>query len=537
MRLRRTRKKQKGGKILGAGADGCIFSQSAWPCSTETDISGYDVSDPKFVAKMVEKSDNEDKIIAIAASILTGADAKHLIKNYGVCSPVDDTTTDTTKLQALNENLNSIMTLHANQKENACTRLSDQTSTEIQNKTKLLVNSRFNSDLHHYVNKYSKTLNIIPKIIKAAIPFSGALKKMATNSANRLINLDLHSGNIFINSDTLGGPLIMGMADFGRCCYYDVNQSNDENAKTLHNSLINYVSEYNLQIRYPMIPIECRLFNTYITTNTAHTEADIIDRVIYLVQQDADLMDETTDPFYFVGGLQLRKLLNVFNPFLIFLTRWERLSNIKKRSVIMFVLYRFITVGFLGALISSLMHTTEFIRELIAINIAAEDYIKYYDNPNYNHRFNMNLISHRLTKFYYDELLAPYIGDFTDIVKVTRNEKQRNFEAIFADAMNLDSLILPPGPPGPPPGIPSGRPPLYPSRRTLVLPQVPPQVPPPTGLLTLTGLAGLVGLPPGLPPRTIPAQLNRPVLPPRRNTTTTSGGSTRRKGRRRQSKL
>lgn len=470
MPLRRTRKKQKGGKILGAGADGCIFSQSAWPCSTETDISGYDVSDPKFVTKMVEKSDNEDKIIAIAASILTGADATHLIKNYGVCSPVDDTTTDTTKLQALNENLNSIMTLHAYQKENACTRLSDQTSTTIQKTRKILVNSRFNSDLHNYIKKYSNTTNIILKVLKAAIPFLAALKKLATNSGSRLVNLDLHTGNIFVNFDSLGGPLILGMADFGRCAYYDVKKSDMANKQTWGQSLIDYMSEYDLQIHFPMIPIDSRLFNSFVINNTLNNEADTINRIIQLIKNNRSLIDTPSDPFYFVGETQLPKLLNIFTPFLTYVIKFPTLSFVERYSILEFILYRYITVGFIGSIISSLTMTAEFVKELVAIKIAAEDYIKFYGDSNYQHKFNMNLLSHRLVKLYFDELLAPYMNDFSNIVEIAENEKNRDFPKIFENAIKLNSIIVPPGPPGLPPGLP---------RRVLPVHQPPPPILPP----------------------------------------------------------
>jgi hypothetical protein len=488
MRLRSSRKKQKGGKILGAGADGCIFSQSAWPCSTETDISGYNVSDPKVVAKMVEKSDKEDTIIAIATSILSEADAKHLIKNYGVCSPVDNTTTDSTKIAVLDENINDIMALNNTSVGNACAELKGVTSSEIQKTRKILVNSRYNSDLHHYIIKYYNTVNIISKVLKAAIPFSAILKKLATNSGNSLVNMDLHTGNIFVNFDTLGGPLTMGMADYGRCCYYDIKKSENFNKHTWRGALIRYMSEYDLQLNFPIIPIECRLFNSYILNPRLNNEEGIINHIIALCEQNRDIIYESTDPFYFVEG-QLPKLLNIFTPFIKYVVNFPRLSIIEKEALLDFVLYRFITVGFIGSLISSITITTEFRNESPAIISATSDYIKFYDEPDYKHRFNMNLVSHRLVKFYFDELLAPYKNDFTDIIQVRENEKMRNFTKIFADAM-----IIPPGPPilpSGPPGLPPGLPPR---------PVVSYYISPPS-----------VAVPPGaaVPPY--------PVLPPRKN--------------------
>ena len=47
----KTKKTHKGGRVLGAGQDGCVFSQDAWPC--ETDLPGYDPSDPTVVSKIV----------------------------------------------------------------------------------------------------------------------------------------------------------------------------------------------------------------------------------------------------------------------------------------------------------------------------------------------------------------------------------------------------------------------------------------------------------------------------------------------------
>ena len=467
MPLRKTRKKQKGGEILGAGADGCIFSESAWPCSTETDISGYDVSDHKFVTKMVEKSDNEDKIIAIAVSILTGADAKHLITNYGVCSPVDDTTTDPTKMAALDENMANIRGLQQNSKQNACQKLSDLPSSEIQKTRKILVNSRFNSDLQNYIKKYANTRNVILNILKAAIPFLAALKKLATNSGNRLVNIDLHSGNIFVNFNTLGGPLTMGMADYGRCAYYDVKKSNIDNKETWWDFFLEYINEYDLQIHFPMIPIESRLFSSVAVNYRLNSEADIINIILELIKNNRSLIDTPSDPFYFVGETQLPKLLNIFTPFITYVFKYQKSSRIERYSILNFMLYRFITVGFIGSLISSLTMTAEFVKELAAIKIAAEDYIKFYGDSNYQHKFNMNLLSHRLVKLYFDELLAPYMNDFSNIIEIAENEKNRDFPKIFEDAMKLNSIIVPPGPPGLPPGLP---------RRVLPIHQPPPPI-------------------------------------------------------------
>jgi len=470
MRLRKTRKKQKGGKILGAGVDGCIFSESSWPCSTETDISGYDVSDPKFVTKMVDKSDNEDTIIAIAASILTGADAKHLITNYGVCSPVDNTTTDSTKIAALDENMENIRGLQQNSKQNACQKLSDLPSSEIQKTRKILVNSRFNSDLHNYIKKYANTTNIILKVLKAAIPFLAALKKLATNSGNRLVNIDLHSGNIFVNFNTLGGPLTMGMADYGRCAYYDVKKSNIDNKETWWDFFLKYITEYDLQIHFPMIPIESRLFSSFAFNYRPNSEADMINIILELIKNNRSLIDTPSDPFYFVGETQMPKLLNIFTPFITCVFKYQKSSRIKRYSILNFMLYRFITVGFIGLIISSLTMTAEFVKELSAIKIAAEDYIKFYGDSNYQHKFNMNLLSHRLVKLYFDELLAPYMNDFSDVEQIAENEKNRDFPKIFEDAMKLNSIIVPPGPPGLPPGLP---------RRVLPIHQPPPPILPP----------------------------------------------------------
>jgi hypothetical protein len=372
-------------------------------------------------------------------------------------------------MAALDENMANIIALQQSSKENACEKLSDLPSSEIQKTRKILVNSRFNSDLHNYIRKYANTTNIILKVLKAAIPFLAALKKLATNSGSSLVNMDLHTGNIFVNFDTLGGPLTMGMADYGRCCYYDIKKSENFNKKTWRGALIRYMSEYDLQLNFPMVPIECRLFNSFILNLRLNNEEGIINHIIRLCEQTRDIIYESTDPFYFVGEAQLPKLLNIFTPFIKYVVNFQTLSIIEKEALIDFVLYRFITVGFIGSLISSLTMTAEFKSDLLVINIA-EEYIKFYGDSNYQHRFNMNLISHRLVKFYFDELLAPYMNDFTDIIQVRENEKMRDFPKIFENAMKLNSIIVPPGPPGLPPGLP---------RRALPIHQPPPPILPP----------------------------------------------------------
>ena len=101
----------KGGKILGSGADGCVFSAASWPCSTP--VEGYDPNDPTLVSKLVPRTDNEDETIRIAKGIIPNS--KHIIGHGGVCLPAayKDITTDALRKQ-FDENAEEIDKLRSN---------------------------------------------------------------------------------------------------------------------------------------------------------------------------------------------------------------------------------------------------------------------------------------------------------------------------------------------------------------------------------------------------------------------------------------
>jgi hypothetical protein len=51
----------KGGRILGEGVDGCVFSEPLWPCAAGSKVTGQipSGSDKSVVAKIVKKDDVE----------------------------------------------------------------------------------------------------------------------------------------------------------------------------------------------------------------------------------------------------------------------------------------------------------------------------------------------------------------------------------------------------------------------------------------------------------------------------------------------
>jgi hypothetical protein len=357
---------------------------------------------------------------------------------------------------------------------NACQKLAYEDPLIIPSRYKILVNSRYKTDLYHFVKNNYKDPNIIITILKAIIPFSTALKKLATNHGSRLVNIDLHSGNIFVNYDVISGPLTIGMADFGRCVYHDSTKSILINKDTWENYFLSYVENHDLSIRFVHIPFECRLFSLcmrsfadfpppppYTINHIIDTMKDYIYQTPISSQRQSTRYTEFTDspdPLYYISERGFNILIDTFSPFIAHVIDWP-LSPASKKSMIMdFILYRFNTIGFLGNLITTLSQTIEFQNNISEITRAVDEYIEYNNNI-----FKIDNISHRLVKFYFDELLRPYSGDFTDINDVVRKEKEYNFSAAFALAMDIH---IPPGPPV----VPSRRPPLHPSR-------LPPPVP------------------------------------------------------------
>lgn len=288
-RKRVTRKSAyKGGKVLGIGADGCVFSEASWPCATP--LPGYDPSDPTVVSKLVPTEDNEDTVIRLALSIVSPEETKHLIGFIGTCKPatapygnvyakqLKENETEIfdmydkfkSELRIYDSNGEYIRTTDWSPSEaNACIRLVDRQSVsaypykyKIYDSTKAIINKKYQSTFHAYMvdRKNGKHPNTsLQKIIKAYIQYIYALETLAIGkNDNRIVNIDLHGSNIFVNEESTG-ELIIGAADFGRCAIQQGSEYVDRTKYTKY--LTDYIREFDVAFGYSIIPFELKLYS------------------------------------------------------------------------------------------------------------------------------------------------------------------------------------------------------------------------------------------------------------------------------------
>jgi hypothetical protein len=418
----KTKRTHKGGKVLGAGQDGCVFSQDAWPC--ETDLAGYDPSDPTVVSKIVKRTDNEDEVIDIAKEILKDS-RQHIVQKIGTCVPekYDDSRTDSIKLKQMLDNKAEIDTIASSGDYNACTELSDNVEEDdLKKYFKSIINKRYTNDLYHYILKHSDDKDICIKILNAVPSFASALHKLAKNPRQKLINMDLHGLNIFVE-EAVNKSIILGMADFGRCAVTK-SRLND-----LTNEVYKYVTETDVAYSFSCFSIHTRLFSFFASSPTLYNSNTIIDQYCYSPKFVKDVSNEM-DIIYLLEKYEannfIKKYLSIFTShFNKVLVKQDNNSEIDA-----FIYYvfgeTFHTIGFLNVIINTLMNTREVLNEYPALRTAIREYV-----VNNNASKFSNTLLHRLVKFYFDLLMYPYKmndeNNAVDMMKLLDIMKNYNF--------------------------------------------------------------------------------------------------------------
>ena len=424
-RKAKSRKSHKGGRVLGAGQDGCVFSQDAWPC--ETDLAGYDPSDPTVVSKIVLKTDNEDEVIDIAKEILKDS-RQHIVQKIGTCVPekYDDSTTNSIKLRQMFDNKAEIDAMSNSGDNNACTQLSDSVEEDdLKRYFKSIINNRYTDNLYHYILKHRADKDICTKILIAVPSFARALHKLAKNPGYKLINMDLHGGNIFVQ-EAANKSIILGMADFGRCA---VTKSR---LHDLTNEVYKYVTEMNVAYSFSCFPIHTRLFSFFANSPTLYNSNTIVDQYCYSPKFLEDVNNEM-DIIYLLekdtSKNFIKKYLSIFTShFNKILSNQENRSATAEDDAFIYYVFgeTFHTIGFLNVIINTLMNTREVLMEIPALRTAIREYIVNNDASKFS-----NTLLHRIIKFYFDLLMYPYrmIGgnNAVDMMKLVDIMKNYNF--------------------------------------------------------------------------------------------------------------
>ena len=239
--------KMSGGKIIGEGEDGCVFTEPMWPCAKDQ-VSN--LKDSRYVSKIVEKDDIESEYIRAATRILgPQLSARYIVTLKGECSPASGLKSDL----ALDENRVQLLNWDS---EQACGNIKSQIQKgqSLTDSHKVMYMTRYPMTLSQW--GLSSKLNI-RQIESAISPFISILQKLYQNSSEQLINLDLHAGNIFVRPLDTG--IQFGMADFGHCLLRQ--HIVGSGVLFFGKYLCEYTAAYNLYSGYIQIPFEARLLN------------------------------------------------------------------------------------------------------------------------------------------------------------------------------------------------------------------------------------------------------------------------------------
>jgi hypothetical protein len=212
---------QKGGKYLGEGADGCIFSAPGnWPC--EKSLEGYNPNDKTLVTKLVDSDDVEGDILNIVKYITKKSPERYnVIKYVGKCKPKFS---GFNRLQKTRYNRNIV---ELNKTKKACKRLLKDTEKGQIHDYTMYVLGKYEMTFKDFTTllkdkKYLK--NEVANVLYAAhFPFIATLNDLVISTEYNVINYDLHSKNIVVFKDNKKDfkPLDartfqIGIADFGR---------------------------------------------------------------------------------------------------------------------------------------------------------------------------------------------------------------------------------------------------------------------------------------------------------------------------------
>ena len=283
----------KGGRILGEGVDGCVFSEPLWPCAAGSKVTGQipSGSDKSVVAKIVKKDDIESVYLTAANRILGPELSKlYLAGLRGSCSPANDShrPESTRKTDYIHDK----KALEAwKDPDQACEDLKgDIEDNGITLTHKVMYISRYPSTLEEWVETIksrSIPVNYIVGRVNLAIPpFLSVLQRFYKNSTEELINTDLHHKNIFIR--VTNNNLQFGISDFGRCLLR-TRSDPASNFEYFYMSLdtIKRIAQ-PIYIHFRQVPFEIRLLQYCYLKNMEHQSPLLM---INALMHDKDIIE------------------------------------------------------------------------------------------------------------------------------------------------------------------------------------------------------------------------------------------------------
>jgi len=260
----------EGGRIIGEGVDGCVFTDPSWPCASGTTLGQVPTPDDKgYVAKIVKKGDIESGYIKAATRILGSELSMYITAIKGECSPVNSQHPPEQSHQySFESGKHALLKWKKDPHSNyhgSCWDMNRELESKkgITDSHRIMYISRYPMTLVEWVDKNRSvnrpiqyiirdTINAIPQLIIV-------LQKLVQNPSEQLIHIDLHANNIFVKPNNKG--IHFGITDFGHCI---LRQPSD--TANYRQALANYLCEYiysssEFYCRYSQIPLEARLLN------------------------------------------------------------------------------------------------------------------------------------------------------------------------------------------------------------------------------------------------------------------------------------
>lgn len=246
-----------GGRIVGEGVDGCVLSEPMWPCASGSQ-GVPETGNSRYVSKIVLKTDTESENLKSAARIL-GKDlaSKYLAGLAGECSPANSShAPNPQNVVALKSS--ELQVKQWTKRGLACDSLKKKLEKGLSN-SKVMFITKYPSTVENWANKLRveriSYKRVLPEVERAIPQFIFVLQKFYQDPSEELINIDLHTGNIFVRDN----PLEFGIADFGNCVF---RRQPEEASKTFYGKfLIDFVVRFEFYSGYSQVPFEARILN------------------------------------------------------------------------------------------------------------------------------------------------------------------------------------------------------------------------------------------------------------------------------------
>jgi hypothetical protein len=391
-----------------------------WPCNSVTK-TGPNSKNSKFVSKVVSKSDEESKNLLMAAEILGPKFSRYLAGLYGECRPSSKYNPPASK------NMNSLQSTERAliawpKKGQACGDLRQKImkGDDISKDSKIMFISKYEATVSTWAEKLKNPYKITIQEVEDAIPqFLVVLQKLYEGE-NKLIHIDLHTGNIFIR--TLQRGIEFGIADFGHCVF---RRNGVDPSQTFYGGfLIDHLAKYEFYSGYSQVPLEARLFN-YCYKKQLDSVKPV--ELVRSWESNSEVRLNSVGSTDFISSRR-SQILAVAIKKILFIAMIEQIQSIcrKMRNTDSTKLYQ------------SLNNTEKVVVEFILtrysvlspINTINEELMNVYQEPLVD---SQGVGTNKLCRFLMIAILAPYTQDGSSLSFALKSVEEADMGIIWAD--------------------------------------------------------------------------------------------------------